>query len=105
MATITSTELTTTPAAIFTASGTNVISTMYFCNTNTTTAYGFSVWLVPNGTTTVANSTMIYNNVTVVAKDTYVVDREKIVLSNGDAIYAYANINGNISATVSYFAQ
>jgi hypothetical protein len=48
---------------------------------------------------------MIYNNVNVVAKDTYVVDREKIVLSNGDAIYAYANINGNISATVSYFAQ
>ena len=104
MTTITSTELTTTPAAIFTASGTNVISTMYFCNTNTTTAYGFSVWLVPN-TGSVSNANMIYNNVNVVAKDTYVVDREKIVLSNGDAIYAYANINGNISATVSYFAQ
>jgi hypothetical protein len=48
---------------------------------------------------------MIYNNVTVVAKDTFVVDREKIVLSNGDAIYAYANLGGNISATISYFAQ
>ena len=105
MATITSSALTTTPTAVFTASGVNVISTMYFCNTNTTTAYAFSVWLVPSGTGTVANTTMIYNNVTVVAKDTFVVDREKIVLSNGDAIYAYANINGNISATVSYFAQ
>ena len=104
MATITSSALTTTPAAIFTASGTNVISTMYFCNTNTTTPYGFSVWLVPSGGG-VSNTNMIYNNVNVVAKDTYVVDREKIVLSNGDAIYAYANINGNISATVSYFAQ
>jgi hypothetical protein len=104
MATITSTELTTNPAAIFTSVGTTVVSTMYFCNTNPGTAYGFSVWLVPN-MGSVSNVNMIYNNVNVVAKDTYVVDREKIVLSNGDAIYAYANINGNISATVSYFAQ
>jgi len=104
MATITNASLTTTPTAIFTSSGTSVISTMYFCNTNPTVAYGFSVWLVPN-TGSVANANMIYNNVNVVAKDTYVVDREKIVLSNGDAIYAYANINGNISATVSSFAQ
>ena len=104
MATITSSSLTTNPTAIFTASGINVISTMYFCNTNPGTAYGFSVWLVPSGGT-LSNTNMIYNNVTVVAKDTFVVDREKLVLSNGDAIYAYANINGNISATVSSFAQ
>jgi hypothetical protein len=104
MATITSTSLTTNPAAIFTSVGTTVVSTMYFCNTNTTVAYGFSVWLVPSGGG-VSNTNMIYNNVNVVAKDTYVVDREKIVLSNGDAIYAYSNINGNISATISSFAQ
>jgi hypothetical protein len=104
MATITNASLTTTPTAIFTSSGVNVISAMYFCNSNPATAYGFSVWLVPSGGG-VSNTTMIYNNVNVVAKDTYVVDREKIVMSNGDAIYAYANINGNISATVSSFSQ
>ena len=104
MATISSTALTTTPAAILTSTGTTVVSAMYFCNTNNTTTYDFSVWLVPN-TGSTSNTNMIYNNVHVVAKDTYVVDREKIVLSNGDAIYAYANINGNISATISSFAQ
>ena len=104
MATITSTTLSTSPTAIFTASGINVISTMYFCNSNPANAYGFSVWLVPSGGA-ISNTNMIYNNVSVVAKDTHVVDREKIVLSNGDSIYAYANINGNINATVSSFAQ
>ena len=104
MPTISSASLTTNPTAIFTASGTNIISTMYFCNSNPNTAYSFSMWLVPSGGS-VSNTNMVYNNVTVVAKDTYVIDREKIVLSNGDAIYAYANINGNISATVSSLSQ
>ena len=48
---------------------------------------------------------MVYNNVAVVARDTYVIDREKLVLNNGDAIYAYSNINANISATISSFNQ
>lgn len=104
MTTISSTALTTTPTAIFTATGTNVITTMYFCNVDNYASTSFSVWLVPNGDT-VSNINLIYNNVTVVARDTHIVDREKIVLSNGDAIYAYANISNLISATVSNFSQ
>jgi urocanate hydratase len=104
MTTVTNAALTTTPTAIFTASGVNVISTMHYCNVNQNTAYGFSVWIVPNGGS-VSNANMIYNNVTVVAKDTFVVDREKLVLSNGDAIYAYSNVNNEISATITSFAQ
>jgi hypothetical protein len=104
MTTISSTALTTTPTAIFTATGTNVITTMYYCNVDKANSTSFSVWLVPNGGT-LSNVNMIYNNVTVVAGDTFVIDKEKIVLSNGDAIYAYANISNLISATVSNFSQ
>lgn len=100
---ITSYALTTTPTAIFTASGSNVISTMYYCNADTGNAHAVSVWLVANGGTAL-NLNMIYNNVNVAAKDTLVVDREKIVLENGDSIWAYANNNGVINATVSSFS-
>jgi ATP-dependent protease ClpP protease subunit len=104
MATITNALASSTPTAVFTSSGVNVITTMYFCNNNPTDAEAFSVWVVPSGGS-VSNTTMIYNNVTVVAKDTYVVDREKLVLSNGDAIYLYGNNSNRISATVSSFSQ
>jgi hypothetical protein len=101
---ITSYALTTTPTAIFTSSGTSVITAMYYCNIDPSTANAFSVWLVQNGGVH-SNTNVIYNNVAVVAKDTYVVDREKIVLENGDSIYAYGNVNNVISATISSFAQ
>jgi hypothetical protein len=103
MATITSTSLTTNPTAIFTSDGTNVVTTMYFCNVDTS-AHMFSLWLVANGDNT-TNINMIYNNVSVEASDTFVIDREKIVLSNGDAIFASTDENYMISATVSNFSQ
>lgn len=104
MATITNALLTTTPTAAYTSSGTNVITTMYFCNSHNSASQAFSVWLIPSGGS-VSNTTMVYNNVTVVAKDTYVVDREKLVLSNGDAVYVYGNTNSNVSVTISSFSQ
>lgn len=104
MATVTNTALTTTPTAIFTSSGISVISTMHFCNVTQNTPTQISVWVVPSGGGA-ANSTLIYNNVTVAIKDTFVVDREKLILGNGDAIYAYGNINNYITATVTSFAQ
>jgi hypothetical protein len=41
----------------------------------------------------------------VAAKDTFVVDREKIILGNGDSIQAYGNINNYITATITSFTQ
>jgi len=104
MATITSTALTTSPTAIFTAEGTNVVTTMYFCNVDNSSSHMFSLWLVANGDN-VTNINMIYNNVSVAASDTFVIDREKIVLSNGDAIFAYVDESNMMSATVSNFSQ
>jgi len=100
--TISSFELTSTPVAIFTSIGTTVVSAKYYCNIDENSSQYFSVWLVQNGQDP-GNSNIIYNQVHVVAKDTYVCDREKIVLDNGDSVYA--NCSANITATLSTFSQ
>ena len=100
--TISSFALTSTPSAIFTSTGISVISTAYFCNINRSSTQQFNVWLVQNGDVP-SNVNLIYNNVAVTAGDTHIMDREKIVLDDGDSVYA--NCTANISATLSTFAQ
>jgi hypothetical protein len=50
------------------------------------------------------NSVNFYKNYTITSSDTLVVDKEKIILSNGDAIYANANATTSITTTVGYIA-
>jgi hypothetical protein len=100
--TISSFSLTPTPSAIFTSIGTSVISAGYFCNVDQGSSQMFSVWLVQNGQSP-ADDNLIYTNVHVVSGDTYVMDREKIVLDNGDSVYA--NCTASITATLSTFSQ
>ena len=97
---IINTTLTTSPAAIYTSTGTSATTVLHFCNytNNGATAH---VWLVPNGGTA-TNGTIIYYAVTLTAGQTLVVDTEKIILSNGDAIYASASAGSSVTATVSY---
>lgn len=97
---ITNTVLNTIGSAIYTSSGTSVVSVMYFCNTDTSTQ-SFNLYAVPSGGGAFAN-TQIYKNVTVAAGDTFVADMEKLVLGNGDALAANASANSAITATVSY---
>lgn len=97
---ISNTVLSTTGNVIYTNSGTSVVSVMYFCN-NDASAQTFSLYAVPSGGTPTA-STIIYKNVTVAAGDTFVVDMEKLVLDNGDALVATASANVTITATVSH---
>ena len=99
---ISSSSLTSTPTPIFTSTGVTVISAAYYCNIDQTNAQTFSVWLVPSGGTP-DETNLIYNNVSVVASDTFVIDREKVVLDNGDMIYA--NCTENMSVTISSFGQ
>ena len=97
---ILNTALTTTAAPIYTSSGNSATTVIHLCNyaNNGATA---NVWVVPNGLT--ANAlTIVYSNVSLTAQNTLVVDTEKLILSNGDAIYANVSIDGSVSATVSY---
>ena len=98
---ITSTALTTTAGNIFVSTSTNgdAVTTMYFCNRDSATRT-FSLHLVPAGGSANVNN-IAYSNKTVTAGDTYIIDWEKLVLSNGDMIQAVSNTANAIVASVS----
>lgn len=98
---ITSKALDTTATTIYTSSGTNgdAVTTMYFCNRDSTTRT-FSLYLVPSGGSANVNN-IAYSNKTVTAGDTYIIDWEKLVLSTGDMIQATSNTANAIVASVS----
>lgn len=97
---ISNTVLSTTGNVIYTSTNNSVVSVMYFCNTDST-ARDIDVYLVPNGGAVSAN-TQIYKSVQIAGADTFVVDMEKIVLSDGDTIEAKASLDNVVTATVSY---
>jgi hypothetical protein len=95
---IQSTALTSTPAAVYTSIDTNAVVVAYFCNTGNDPVQ-FTVYAVPNGATAdITNA--IYFNVNLTANDTYVVDTEKIILDDGDSLWASATVDGVVIATI-----
>jgi hypothetical protein len=60
-----------------------------------------NVWVVPNGGTP-SFTNIIYGNVTITAYNTLVVDKEKFILGNGDALYANVSASSSASSTVTY---
>lgn len=104
-------SLTTTASTVFTCpAGEVVVTPIYICNHSGATILA-NVFLVDNsgGVGTASNSTLIYKNLQITDGDTYVIDREKLVLANngtGDFIAAnvggHANASGNVTMTISY---
>jgi hypothetical protein len=93
-------NVTTVASSIYTSAGNSASTVLHFCNYTNNNATA-NVWLVPSGK--LANSsTIIYSNVTMTAFNTLVVDTEKIIFANGDAIYANCSANLSVTATVSY---
>ena len=100
---ITQNTLTTSPAAIFTATGDTAITVITFCNSANSIDTAIDVYLVPSGSSAGA-STQLINQLSLVQKNTFIMDTEKYVLENGDAIFAAANDGSIITATVSTVA-
>jgi hypothetical protein len=98
---ISNTSLTTSIANVYVSSGNTVVSTMYFCNTDTG-ARNFDLYLIPSGIDSANATVQIYKNVQVASSDTYVMDMEKLVLGNGDMLRANASANTAITCTVSF---
>jgi len=98
---ISNTVLTTIVSNVYVSSGNSVVSVMYFYNNDSSTR-DFSLFLVPSGTSTINSAVQIYGNVQVTPYDTFVVDLEKLVLSNGDSIRGNASANTSVTASVSY---
>ena len=99
---ITSKALPATEAtSIFTSTGTqgDAVTTMYFCNRDTSTRT-FNLYLVPSGGVAGVNN-IAYSNKVITAGDTYIIDWEKLVLGPGDSIQANSNVANAIVASVS----
>lgn len=94
------TELFTNAAAIYTSTGNTVVSTMHIPN-YTGTPITCNVWVVPSGGTP-SFTNIIYGNVTITAYNTLVVDREKFILGNGDALHANVSANVSAASTITY---
>jgi hypothetical protein len=95
---LTSNTLTIAPQAIYTSVGTNAVVVAYFCNTSQNPVT-FSLHAVPTGGSAGA-ANIIYSNVNITAEDTYVMDTEKIILDDGDSLWATASVDNVIAVTI-----
>ena len=89
----------TTTTRIFLASGDQAITTIIFCNFDSSTAATFDAYAVPNGGV-VSTATQILKSVSLPATETFVMDTEKLILANGDALWAQSSV-AVITASVS----
>lgn len=87
---------------IFLANGQQAVTTMLFCNVSTQTTT-LSVFAVPYGSNA-GMTTQIINEVIIPPTETFVMDSERLVLENLDAIYAQAGAPYSITATISSVA-
>jgi hypothetical protein len=91
----------TSETNVFSSSGENAITAIMFCNTSGSLDATVDVWMVPNGFA-VGDNNKIVHQAFLGRGETFSIDTEKFILSNGDGLYAKASQNTIITATVSY---
>tara|TARA_Y100000385_G_C12502438_1_gene387735 strand:+ start:31 stop:339 length:309 start_codon:yes stop_codon:yes gene_type:complete len=89
----------TSATTIFTSSGNNATTAMFFMNDNGS-ARDLTVFIVKSGASAGTANT-ITKAIEVTGGNTYVINTEKIVLANGDSIQALASATNSIYATIS----
>ena len=90
--------------AVFTATADTAVTTIHLCNISSAADASINIYLLPSdGSTTVpTENNKIYNQLTVQATDTYIIDTEKLILANGDKIFIeLPDSSGQIIATIS----
>lgn len=78
----------------------SAITTIYLCNKGTGVA-SVNIHIVPGGGTA-SNSNIVYYNLVLAPKDTYVIDSERVILDQGDEIVGISDVAGDVVVTVSY---
>ena len=87
-------------SAAYTASAESAVTVIYITNKSSSDGT-VDVYIVPNGGT-VSQNFKIYNSLTIKAQDTYIIDTEKTILSNGDKIIIVApDSAAQFNATIS----
>lgn len=101
---ITATNLTdTNPTTVFSSVGENGITTLMICNHTTSTDAVVDVWVIPSGGSR-GNSNQILKSLTISASDTFVMDMEKLVLSDGDQVVAKSSVADVVNSVISSMA-
>ena len=90
----------TTGSAAFTASADTAVTVIYI--TNKTDGDGtVDIHIVPNGSSVSANF-LVYSQLTIKARDTYILDTEKLILETGAKIFISApDSAAQFNATIS----
>jgi len=87
----------------FEATADTAVTSIHLCNITNSDAV-IDIYLLPeDGSTTVpTENNKLYNALTIQATDSYIIDTEKMILSNGDKIYVQnADSSGQVIVTVS----
>lgn len=101
--TLKSTVVSDTPTLIYRSTGCSAVTTIYICNASSATVH-FNIYAVPTPLTP-DTTNLIYHQVPLHCNDTYVMDTEKLVLENQDALYAAVIVPpGEIIANLSVIA-
>ena len=101
---ITTSNLTTTNSTtVYTSSGESGITTLILCNHHASTDAIVNVYVVPSGGTA-GDANQILKSLTIVASDTFVMDMEKLILSNGDFIVVQSNAANVVNSVISSMA-
>jgi hypothetical protein len=93
-------NVTTVATSVYTSTGNSATTVIHFCNYSASTAYA-NIWVVQSSFAA-NNFNMVYSNIAITGTNTVVIDTEKLILGNGDAVYANASANLSVGATVSY---
>lgn len=97
---ISNTVLSTITGAVYTSSNDSATTALYLCNVSGSTVT-FNLYAVPNGESQGDQHTL-YSFVSLEPNDTYVIDTEKLIMSNGDTIQGNCSANTAVTVTVSY---
>jgi hypothetical protein len=90
----------TTGSAAFTASADTAVTVIYITN-KTDNDGTVDVYVTPNGASVSANH-LVYTQLSVKARDTYIIDTEKMILETGAKIYVVApDSAAQFNATIS----
>ena len=96
---INNTEIDTTPTPIFTSVGNAAVNLMIFCNTNDTLQAKVTVAVVPDGESYLPKHRIIYKTI-LNPLETLFFSQEKIILEDGDVVYAIATQAADETETI-----
>ena len=90
----------TTGSAAFTASADTAVTVIYITN-KTDNDGTVDVYVTPNGASVSANH-LVYSQLTIKARDTYIIDSEKMILESGAKVWIAApDSAAQFNATIS----